>query len=316
MSPTAVDVAPTNANVTNVPSNKGPALAIGSPATAQDGKYQALVSDLSQSRTVDRQMLDRLVDRATTLPPSTYASVHITLSESDYAALLGANANLNFLLTQLYEGMSVLGTLYINISGGELLKSVRAELTLAGFVMLSSEGEALVAQKPAKPTTTSTTTNGASVPLKLRKKATGDGAAKKAALWALDPSPSIIDSDALLTEEDKLRPTCEPVSADGSNRPRRKRACKGCTCGLAELEAEEERNGSRKVVLVDGGEEGGAVEVNKGDSSRIVNTGKVTSSCGNCYLGDAFRCASCPYLGLPAFKPGEKVEISLDMDDI
>lgn len=40
----------------------GPALAIGSPATAQDGKYQSLITSLEHSREVERHMVDRLLD--------------------------------------------------------------------------------------------------------------------------------------------------------------------------------------------------------------------------------------------------------------
>jgi hypothetical protein len=44
-------------------SEKGPALVIGSLSTAQDGKYQRVVSELEASRQVERQILDRLLDR-------------------------------------------------------------------------------------------------------------------------------------------------------------------------------------------------------------------------------------------------------------
>jgi hypothetical protein len=73
------------------------------------------------------------------------------------------------------------------------------------------------------------------------------------------------------------------------------KACANCTCGRAELEAQ----GAEEVAL-----------------EKKIEKGNVQSSCGNCYLGDAFRCASCPYKGLPAFKPGDKIKLDLSKDSL
>ncbi|KAG6866533.1 electron carrier [Blastosporella zonata] len=311
MSPTAVTL---DAGLPPVATPwKGTALAVGSLSTAGDGSYQSLISELEKSRQVDRLLLDRLVDGATTLSPSSYSSVHITLAPSDYQTL---TPYLSPLLSQILIGLTPLGTLhFLNLSNA--IQTLPSELTLVGFQVLSTlpEEGSVIAQKPAHAQTASLSLKGASVPLLKRKKT--DPAAKKA-LWALSsPATPKIDAEALLTSEDKARPvpTCDPVDPAA---PRRKKACKNCSCGLAELE-EEERKASN-VVFLDGWMDGEAKEITQDERDRLIQAAaaapKATSSCGSCFLGDAFRCAGCPYRGLPAFKPGEKVEIDFGMDDI
>ncbi|NWH86992.1 CPIN1 protein, partial [Aegithalos caudatus] len=108
-----------------------------------------------------------------------------------------------------------------------------------------------------------------------------DPAAAK--LWTLsandmnDEDMDLLDSDELLDSEDLKKPDPSSLRAPSCKELGKKKACKNCTCGLAE-ELEQEKKSSQPK-----------------------------SACGNCYLGDAFRCASCPYLGMPAFKPGEKI---------
>ncbi|XP_075694349.1 anamorsin [Rhinoderma darwinii] len=117
-------------------------------------------------------------------------------------------------------------------------------------------------------------------------KPTADPAAVK--LWTLsandmnDEDVDLLDSDELLDQDDLEKPP-PPSSLRGGGcgegSEKKRKACKNCTCGLAE-DLEEKKSAAP------------------------------ASACGNCYLGDAFRCASCPYLGMPAFKPGEKVVLS------
>jgi len=237
---------------------------------------------------------------ATTLTPSTYASVHVTLSSAEYDTLL---PNVSSLLSQVFSGLIPLGTLHLlNLSAGS--STLPSELNLAGFNVLSTLDEgSIIAQKPAHASGTSfslknKSTAPTSVSLPLRRIDPERKSSKKA-LWTLNsPSTPSIDAESLLTPADRERPvpTCEPLNP---NAPRRKKACKNCSCGLAELEQEELRQS--KVIMLDGSVDGSAVEVGQSEKERLVDAAKAapkaTSSCGSCFLGDAFRCASCPYLG-------------------
>ncbi len=230
------------------------------------------------------------------LEPSSYSSVHVALSETDYK---GLQQKLGSFLSQILSGLSPLGTLHILSFPSTFHTLLPNELTSVGFVILSSTSEpgSIVAQKPAPPVLP----NG-SVPLQKINRRKADPEKKKAALWAItssSPSTPLIDAESLLTEEDRQRPvpTCEPINPNAP--PRRKKACKGCTCGLAELEEDEKQNA--KVVLVDGSQDGEAVVVEQSEKERLLIAAraapKATSSCGSCFLGDAFRCRGCPFLG-------------------
>jgi hypothetical protein len=105
-----------------------------------------------------------------------------------------------------------------------------------------------------------------------------------------DDDMELVDEDALLTEEDMVRPTLPNNPTDDCGVGSGRKACKNCTCGRAEME-ESDTKATVKAVL----------------TSDLLDNPQ--SACGSCGLGDAFRCAGCPYKGLPAFRLGEKISL-------
>ena len=117
-------------------------------------------------------------------------------------------------------------------------------------------------------------------------------------VWQVN-ADDLAESD-LVDEEDLLNDGmvieapqgCGPVDTKTG----KKRACKNCSCGLLQMEQEAAAEGKE-------------LDENTMDRSK--------SGCGNCSKGDAFRCDVCPFLGKPAFEPGqERVILSMGDDDI
>lgn len=215
----------------------------------------------------------------------TLAEIASILKPSGSLVLRQPTGNANNLLSQekLVSTLKLSG--FINISQGNLVAITEEQLKTLQII-LNYENKIdlteITCEKPSFNVGTSTQ-------LKLsftKKKETSTPTDNAAKVWTLsaqdmnDDDIDIIDSDDLLDENDRKKP--DPLTLKSVCGPKsgKKKACKNCTCGLAE------------------------------DLANGVEKAQPKSACGSCYLGDAFRCASCPYLGMPAFKPGDKISLS------
>ncbi|PYH47951.1 DUF689-domain-containing protein [Aspergillus saccharolyticus JOP 1030-1] len=264
--------------------------------------------------TTDLQMLDRIAGGFASLPANTYDLV-LVLTDTDGArrseALQLLNRNVYSALVPSMKAGAKFQTQDNNFGEAEEREAVLAGLvkTDGGFekadqgkvfaIPLRRSGK----KDAAKKTPTAAATNVQPIPPIVAPAPTAPamGIINDDADYGDDDE--LIDEDDLLSEDDLKRPIpppeCQPKKG------RRRRACKDCTCGLAaRLEAEEQaqREKADKALNV--------MKLQTDDLNELDFTvqGK-PGSCGNCALGDAFRCDGCPFIGLPAFKPGQEVQI-------
>lgn len=269
---------------------------------AHEEKLRHVFATFDRSAT-DLQMLDRLSAGLVHLPPATYDLV-VVLTNSDDQQSEALRLLTRHVFTALVPSMK--SGAKLRLQNGTLGAVQAREAILAG--LLEQDGAYVKVEEEE-----------VVVPLRFganKKKDTAQAPPKPSnGVVMVDPDDDLgeyedgdelIDEDELLSEEDLKRPQQQPPEcAPEPGQKKRRRACKDCSCGLAErLQAEDE---ARKQKATQGLQ---ALKLQSEDLNELDFTVKgKTGSCNSCSLGDAFRCAGCPYLGLPAFKPGEEVKI-------
>ena len=208
-------------------------------------------------------------------------------------------------LAALHEAVMPGGEIVVGVLGAAATSSVpvssapaaEKDLLVAGFAdARAAAGDVAGVAPGAVAASKPTWTAGASFSLKSRRlkenaaPPNNNGAAKA---WKLGDDDDLVDEDDLLDDAD-LRSGADAASkARDAGEGCGPKACKNCSCGRAEVEAEEEA-GKRAAMTEEKKEE-------------------FKSSCGNCYLGDAYRCAGCPMLGQPAQAPPGSTTVKLDL---
>lgn len=214
-------------------------------------------------------------------------------------------------LSAFFDALKPGGRLGVFVKGGGeqdsssamIQKEVSKRLTLEGFE------DVVVSEQTSVSGTRATKVSGRKpkwergVTFSLGEKKTKKTLVSKASAWEEDDDDrdEMIDEDALLTEKDKAKPNT--AEGEGVGCPPTRKPCKDCTCGRKEEEEMKENATPASSVV-------------KMDLENDPNDETFKSACGNCALGDAFRCAGCPYLGQPAFKENDEENKVVMLDDL
>jgi hypothetical protein len=194
----------------------------------------------------------------------------------------------------------------------DVADDTKKKLMLAGFIQNKEQAHefnkpewsgkvATLKKKQAAPA--SETTNNTTVKISTEQKTNGifsNGESVKPIVGMFSYDKLVTTANAKpgdLIDEDKLLEGEAGYTklAKEENCDTKPKACKNCSCGRKELEAKQ-----------------GATDIK--ELEKKLENNEIKSSCGNCYLGDAFRCSGCPYKGQPAFKPGDKIKLDLTKD--